>query len=254
VATVNTFFGRALRKDGGLEAVANADVLLMQELFNPTTDELEKTLGAYGFELLAAGGHFGLAIALRSDSAFTPTDSPARSTVLQPIGSIERSLTTRFAKQPLDYSDLGVLAVELESPDRHRLKIATTHLPVVTQFRQRPRFLTQLQSELADSYYDGPLVLTGDMNHYPGPLKADLAFRRAAGLAAVDVGGEKTWPSRRTSFVGSRLSRLVGGHLDDILYRGDGMEVVQLQVADVASDHRALIATFAIDPLASGSR
>jgi endonuclease/exonuclease/phosphatase (EEP) superfamily protein YafD len=115
-------------------------------------------------------------------------------------------------------------------------------------------FLTQLQSELADSYYDGPLVLTGDMNHYPGPLKADLAFRRAAGLAAVDVGGEKTWPSRRTSFVGSRLSRLVGGHLDDILYRGDGMEVVQLQVADVASDHRALIATFAIDPLASGSR
>jgi endonuclease/exonuclease/phosphatase family metal-dependent hydrolase len=247
VATVNTYFGRAVIDDGGLEAVANADVLLMQELFNPAGAGLESTLHEYGFELLAAGGHFGLAIALRSNSAFVRTDKPARSTVLQQVGSIERKLITRFAKQQLEYSDLGVLAAHIETTDGHRLTIATTHLPVVTSFRQRPRFLAQLLPELADPYYDGPLVLSGDMNHYPGPKRADLAFRWAAGLTAVDLGDEITWPSRKTTYAGRTISRLFGGQLDDILYRGSGMDSVHNEVVDVASDHRAVVATLTMN-------
>jgi endonuclease/exonuclease/phosphatase (EEP) superfamily protein YafD len=246
VATVNTYFGRAVVDDGGLEALANADVLLMQELFNPAAAALEPRLHKYGFELLAAGGHFGLAIALRSDSAFARAEQPVRSTVLQQVGAIERTLIARFAKQQLEYTDLGVLAAQLETPEGHRLAIATTHLPVVTSFRQRARFLTQLRTELADTYYDGPLVLSGDMNHYPGPKKADLAFRRAAGLTAVDLGSAITWPSRRRSYAGRKLSRLFGGQLDDILYRGSGIGVVHNDVMDVASDHRAVVATFTI--------
>ncbi len=246
VATVNTYFGRAVARAGGLDAVANADVLLLQELFSPAASGLEKRLHSYGFDLVAAGGHFGLAIALRTDSAFVYSGEPVRSAVLEQVGSIERRLTTRFAKHPLEYSDFGVLAAHLDAPDGRRVVIATTHLPVVSSFRQRRRFLSKLPTELNDAYYDGPLVLTGDMNHWPGPLKADLAFRRAARLTAVDLGDEITWPSRRTSPVGRRLTRVFGGRLDDILYRGSGIDVVHQEVVDVASDHRAVVATVAI--------
>jgi endonuclease/exonuclease/phosphatase family metal-dependent hydrolase len=246
VATVNTYFGRAVIEDGGLEAVAGADVLLMQELFNPTAYGLEPTLHKLGFELLGAGGHFGLGIALRSDSAFVRRSNPVRSAVLDQVGSIERKLTARFTTHPLEYSDFGVLAAQLETPGGGQLTIATTHLPVVTSFRQRTRFLSQLPAELADPYYDGTLVLSGDMNHYPGPKRADLTFRRAAGLTAVDLADEITWPSRRTSPWANRLTRLLGGQLDDILYRGDGLEFVDKRVLDVSSDHRAVVATFAI--------
>jgi endonuclease/exonuclease/phosphatase family metal-dependent hydrolase len=249
VATVNTYFGRAVIEDGGLVAVAEADVLLMQELFNPTAYGLEPRLHELGFELLAAGGHFGLGIALRSDSAFAHTGDPVRSTVLEQVGSVERRLTARFTKHQSEYSDFGILGAQFGTPEGRRVAIATTHLPVVTSFRQRPRFLRQLAPELADPYYDGLLVLTGDMNHYPGPKRADLDFRRAAGLTAIDLTDEITWPSRRKSQLRNRLSRLLGGQLDDIVYRGDGLEFVHRQVVDVASDHRAVVATFAINPL-----
>jgi endonuclease/exonuclease/phosphatase (EEP) superfamily protein YafD len=246
VATVNTYLGRTVIEDRGLAAVAHADVLLMQELFNPTAYGLEPTLHRQGFELIAAAGHFGLGIALRSDSAFVSAGEPVRSTVLQPASTIERTLIARFSKQQLEYSDLGVLASHFETPEGRRLTIATTHLPVVTSFRQRSRFLSQLPRELSDPYYDGALVITGDMNHWPGPMKADLAFRRAVGLAAVDLGDEVTWPSRRTSYAGRKLGRLFGGQLDDILYRGSGMQFEHAEVVDVPSDHRAVVATFTI--------
>jgi endonuclease/exonuclease/phosphatase family metal-dependent hydrolase len=256
VATVNTYFGRAIVEDRGLEAVANADVLLMQEVFDPTGYRLEARLHAYGFDLLAVGGHFGLAIALKSSSAFTSTSTPARSTVLEQVGSVERTLTTRFVKQQIEYSDFGVLAVQLDTPDGHRLAIATTHLPVVTSFRQRGRFLAHLRPELANPYYDGIFVISGDMNHWPGPKKADVAMRRAAGLSAVDLRNEITWPSRRTRTSAKVLTRLVGGQLDDILYRGRGIEFVNQKVVDVASDHRAVVATFGLasDPIGDDQR
>jgi endonuclease/exonuclease/phosphatase (EEP) superfamily protein YafD len=85
------------------------------------------------------------------------------------------------------------------------------------------------------------------MNHWPRPKKADLAFRRTAGLTAVDLSNEITWPSRRTDAADGRLRRFVSGQLDDILYRGSGIEFVHREVVDVPSDHRAVVATFAID-------
>lgn len=247
VATVNTYFGRAVTEDGGLDAVADADVLLMQEVFSPVGYGLEPRLHNYGFELLAAGGHFGLAIALKSNSAFTSTGEPPRATVLQQIGTVERVLTPIFVRQELEYSDLGVLAAHLQTPGGRRLTVATTHLPVMTSFRQRSRFLAQLPAELADRYYRGLLVLSGDMNHYPGPSKADLSFRRAAGLTAVDLSREITWPSRKPGDVGRKIWRHLGGQLDDILFRGRGIDFGREEVVDVASDHRAVVATFSVD-------
>ena len=166
--------------------------------------------------------------------------------MLQQAGSIERTLLARFSKQQLEYSDLGVLAARLETSEGLRLTVATTHLPVVTSFRQRARFLAALPGELADPFYDESLILGGDMNHWPGPKRADLAFRRTAALTAVDLTGEVTWPSRRTSEAGRIRGRLLGGQLDDIVYRGSDLSVTHRHIVDIASDHRAVVVTFAI--------
>ena len=108
--------------------------MLLQELFSPTADGLEARLNGLGFELVAVGGHFGLGIAVRANSAFAYAGQPVRSTVLEQVGSIERTLIARFAKPELEYSDMGVLAAELGTPDGRRLVVASTHLPVVTSF------------------------------------------------------------------------------------------------------------------------
>lgn len=247
VATVNTYLGRTIKTAHGLAPLADADVILLQELFSPAGYGLEPSLHSVGFDLVAAEGHSGLGIALRSDSAYRYTGVPVRSTVLEQAGTAERVLLTTLSREPLEYADLGVLAAELDGPDGARLVAATTHLPVVTAFRQRARFLSQLSLELSDLFYDGLLVLTGDMNHWPGPRKADLAFRRRAGLAAVDLDQQITWPSRRTGRAGRTVTRVIGGQLDDILYRSGAMNCVDREIVHVASDHRAVIATFTID-------
>ena len=246
VATVNTYLGRTIKTARGLAPLARADVILMQELFSPAGYGLETSLQSVGFELVAAEGHSGLGIAVRSDSAYRYAGDPVRSTVLEQAGRAERVLLSKLSREPLEYADLGVLAAQLDGPGGSRLVAATTHLPVVTAFRQRARFLSRLPLELADPYYDGPLVLTGDMNHWPGPRRADLAFRRRAGLAAVDLGQEITWPSRRTDRAERTVNRVVGGQLDDILYRRSAMTCVEREVVHVASDHRAVVATFTI--------
>src|ERR1700709_714994 len=106
VATVNTYLGRAVLREGGLDALAHADVLLMQELFSPAGYQLEARLRGYGFDLLAVGGHFGLGIALKTSSAFRHVDTPARSIVLEQVGTVEHKLTNKFSKCELEYSDL----------------------------------------------------------------------------------------------------------------------------------------------------
>ena len=246
VATVNTYLGRTIKTPRGLAPLARADVILMQELFSPAAYGVETSLQDVGFDLVAAEGHSGLGIAVRSDSAYRNAGQPVRSTVLEQAGRAERVMLSKFSREPLEYSDLGVLAAQLDGPGGHRLVVVTTHLPVVIAFRQRARFLSRLSLELADPYYDGSLVLTGDMNHWPGPRKADLAFRRRAGFAAVDLGQDITWPSRRTDRAEKTVNRVVGGQLDDILYRPGAMQCVQQEVVHVASDHRAVMATFTI--------
>lgn len=246
VATVNTYFGRTIKTARGLAPLVHADVIMLQELYSPDGYGIETSLQSVGFDLVAAEGHSGLGIAVRSDSAYRYAGDPVRSTVLEQAGRAERALLSRFSREPLEYADLGVLAAQLEGPGESRVVAATTHLPVVTAFRQRARFLSRLPLELADPYYDGQLVLTGDMNHWPGPRKADLEFRRRAGLAAVDLGQEITWPSRKTDRAERTLNRVLGGQLDDILYRRDAMTCVEREVVHVASDHRAIVATFTI--------
>ena len=108
VATVNTYLGRAVIDDGGFAALADADVLLMQELFNPTAYGLEPRLRSHGFDLLAAGGHFGLGIALLPRLGL-PSDIASGAVFL---ASDEGSFITGVLL-PID----GGLTCHLEMPD-----------------------------------------------------------------------------------------------------------------------------------------
>jgi endonuclease/exonuclease/phosphatase (EEP) superfamily protein YafD len=103
--------------------------------------------------------------------------------------------------------------------------------------------LTKAATELQNPYYDGTLLIAGDMNHYPGPRSADISFRKKSDLVAVDLGGKFTWPSKDAGFLESKLGRFYSGQLDDVLYRGN-IAPVKVEVMDAMSDHKAIKVTF----------
>lgn len=247
VATINTFFGRAIKAEAGLESVSDSDVLLLQELYNPADYGLESSLNQQGFKIIAAAGHFGLGIALRRDSDINYVEGTVRETVLQKLSSLALILTKKYARHHLEFIDRGVLAAQFVTQKGTKITLASTHLPVVTAPRKRALFLSQLASEINNPYYTaGNLIIAGDMNHYPRAKKIDLAFRKTAKMNAVDLGNEYTWPSKRTGYLESKLNKIYCGQFDDILYRGGELELSNHEVVDVESDHRAVVATFSI--------
>lgn len=245
VATANTFFGKAIQAESGLKELSQADVLLLQELYSPTAYGLEASLDKQGFDLIAAGGHFGLGIALRQDSKIKYIEGTVRESVLQKLGGFGLTLTKKYARHHIEFTDRGIIAAQFVTQGGAKLTLASTHLPVVTAPRKRALFLKQLAAELEEPYYKGDgLILAGDMNHYPKAKRVDLDFRRQANLQAVDIGNDFTWPSKNTGYLESKLNKLYCGQFDDILYRGDDIQLFDHEVIDIESDHRAIIATF----------
>lgn len=245
VATINTFFGRAIKAQEGFKELAHADILLLQELYSPSTYGVEESLNKQGFHLLACGGHFGLGIAVRIDSDIQLIEGTVRESVFQKLSAFSSTVTNRYARHKLDYTDQGMLAAQIKTKQGMKLTVVSTHTPVVTAPRKRALFLRQMAEELQDPYYqDGALILAGDMNHYPKPKKADFLFRKSAGLRAVDLKGGFTWPSKNTGYLESKLNRFYGGQLDDILYREEHLRVIDFRIIDVESDHRAVLTVF----------
>jgi hypothetical protein len=62
--TANTQFNKLIHALYGFERVKDANVLLMQEVSNPSRDNLNTVLNTAGFNLINVAGIFGLAIAL----------------------------------------------------------------------------------------------------------------------------------------------------------------------------------------------
>ncbi len=244
VATANTFFGRTVRAYDGFKPFTNADILLLQEVYTPIVDSLKQHLQQAGFDLIHAGGHFGLAMALRSSNGVSLMPGTVRESVLQHVSKFGIALAKHYSRQKLEYSDRGVLAATFVTAGGIKFTIATTHLPVMTAPRKRAQFLIRLADELRNPYYNDPLILTGDMNHYPGPRSVDHAFWKIANMVAVDMQGKPTWPSKSTGALERKLGRFYAGQLDNVLYRGQGIESVDTQVIDVISDHRAVFANF----------
>ena len=75
-------------------------------------------------------------------------------------------------------------------------------------------------------------------------LNRDIAEEYASHLEEAVLAGRDPAEAKRA--LGNTLRRVLGGQLDDILYRGSGMQPVQQAVVSVPSDHRAVVAAFTI--------
>lgn len=252
VATANTHEGRMLRDADGLAPFTDGgvDTLLMQEVLGVDQPDLEARLLQDNYTLAHFDRPSGLAIAVNRDSAFQTQEGSERTEVLQAaekIGEVARRLNIDMANR---LRQRGLIAVKLASAES-TVTVATTHPIVFVRALARAKQVGAIGEVLDDEYYrDDPLVVGGDMNHYPGPRKVDLRMHAATGLTAVEF-DEATWriAGSRHHWLAAIGSRVTGreidsfdAELDAILYRG--LVAGKNSVVDITSDHRAAISDF----------
>jgi endonuclease/exonuclease/phosphatase family metal-dependent hydrolase len=239
VATVNTHMGEVFKTPQGLEALAEADILLMQEV---CIEEyaLSKQLAEYDFSLTVLASGLGLAIAHRQPLDYIETQVET----VQPESKLSdlASGQTRFRMRAR-----GLLSAVFQTREDSELAVATTHPTVPLRFRSRARHVSALPAVLP---HGDRLVVAGDMNHWPGPRKVDTQFRDEAGLHAVAIGQQPTFDVSRTRYswlehAEERFGIPINGQLDAMLYRGD-LEPEETTVVDVPSDHRAIMTRFVL--------
>ena len=112
ISTSNTHWGRVLKSSNGLSSIANADILLLQEVIDSRDDVLQH-LAQEGFNLIHLASRFGLAIAVRSNSEVTLVLNSVREYRLEQMGVIERYLIQKGAKRSHQFTEHGLLAVKL---------------------------------------------------------------------------------------------------------------------------------------------
>lgn len=253
VATANEQFGRMIREPGGFDAIQHADVLLLQEALD-APDRTEEYLRCGGFTLAHREPELGLAIAVGMDGPFYPVHASQRTIELSPaISDKGGQRESVFAKR---FRARGLIGVKLFNAFYNtEITVATAHPVVPVRFAARAKQIRAMGRALQDSYFAGPLILGGDMNHYPAPRAVDYDVAEAAGMERVDIGSAATWKmegsnserlGRVAAFVTRKRLGDFDGQLDALLYRGDGMTVQDASVEEIESDHRAIIATFSI--------
>lgn len=257
VATVNTHWGSLLHAADGLDPVADADIVLLQEVIDPDNDCREDLLEAAGFTLVYAAGRFGLAILARTATQFQMVPGSLREHLLQKMDAVEIRLMQRWAGRPHGFTEHGMISARFTTPDKKVVTVANVHPSMPVKPVARSIQVSLMAGLLTGSDYAGPLVVAGDMNHYRRPGLVDEAMRKSASLVRVDLGEEVTWQARGTGqeILLGALARLqkrpttdFDGQLDAVLYRGDGLELSSAAVVDVKSDHRAVITTFSLSP------
>lgn len=240
VATVNTYFAQALRRHGGIDAILPCDIIAFQELYDPSPED-ERRISQLGFELVAVHGATGLGIAIRSEAHIVCKTQSIRQVILQSAGKLGVVGACRIAGRATEYTGHGILAAKFAVGNVH-FTLAVAHAPIVMAPWKRKPYIDALTTELADSYYDGPLIVVGDMNHYPGPHAIDAKFCKTIGLSYVAY-PRATWPSRNAKVYERAIGLLRPGILDVILYR-EFEEPSAVSTIDVMSDHCATRATF----------
>lgn len=217
----------------------------MQET-HPERDNIEDRLAREtDLRLIHSAGGYGLAIAARKDfdiKSKSQTTLQERSRLFNAVCNIggENSMTAYRLRAR------GMLQATLTTPDGYVFTAATTHPTVPVKPYTRTKQIKRLGEELEN--IDGPFIIGGDMNHWPGPRVADLRMCELAGLQRTDLQGETTYRIEdsnhswigRIAFVRSRAA----GELDALLYKGDSLAIIGSRVIDIASDHRAIIANF----------
>ena len=263
VATANTKLGHMVRINGGLEPVADVDVLLLQEV-HPDRDDLESRLHTEtDLELAISAGGLGLAIAVHKDLPITGTDE-AR--------FIERGRFSRFAVCHLGEENIagfrmrarGVLSATVEL-DEQSVEFMSVHAPVAFYPPGRRLYNQRFADMMSSLPPDHPIIVGGDWNSWPRASRHDKEIRERASLLTVDLQGQSTFCTDGTIFenISNGIQRLAplaeragidpayfswDGELDALLYRnsddGVDIEVVQSEVVPTLSDHGAILATF----------
>lgn len=257
IATANTHFGQMLRTEGGLDPVARADVILFQEVFNAEVDGLLRCLQKAGFTLLHCAPQFGLAIALRNGSPLQFISGSAQEHRIAEMGIIERMVIEKATGRSLVFNERGIISCTLADNRGRHTTVATAHptTPLAIKPRARHQQIVKLKSLLNEKYTNDRLILGGDMNHYPRPRKIDMSLHRSANLTPVNLGDTPTWYVRDSkeeflfklpSFLLRRSIDTFNGQHDIILYRQPSLRVDAIEVVDIPSDHRAIIASFSI--------
>ncbi|HEV7454438.1 MAG TPA: endonuclease/exonuclease/phosphatase family protein [Candidatus Saccharimonadales bacterium] len=262
LATANTHFGRMTRSVDGLQPIAHADILTLQEQRDPEADKLQVQLDRNDFTLVHAAGRYGLAMAIRTGSSLAVVPGSQRQEMLKGMNGVERRLKKRGSRLAGNLPERGIIAVQFIAPEGP-LSIATAHPLPPLRRRSRNTQIGRVGLALADPYYNGNLIVAGDWNHYPAARLADIAMRQSAQLSTVDIGSEPTWgfrglhqewaaravsmvahPSRENlSNRGEQYLDSYDGQLDAVLYRGD-LQCTGAEVVSIESDHRAIVATF----------
>ena len=247
VATVNTFSSRLLTLPGGLGPVlaARPDVLALQEVHHLDAGAVARVLAAAG--LAPSAAHLPAGLVLAHDPRRVRLTGPPLRATLQPAGPL-----LRWSDH---WHERGALAASyaLQGDDRPVVTVATAHLIVFARAIARGNQVRRLHRALADPRLaTGPLVLAGDMNHYPGPARPDRALARGLGLRHVELEAP-TWRIRgsKHEWLARAGARLTGwdverfdAELDAVLYRD--LEPVRVDVVDVPSDHGAVVCRFAL--------
>ena len=260
VASANTHYGRMMGEPGGFAGIQHADVFLLQETHH-TSEQARRNLSKAGFVIAHEAPDMGLTIAVNQDSGFQPVDGSVRVSTFTAPSLIAGLLRERLGEGLADrFRPRGMIALKLSNKGvacgpHKEVTVATTHPVVPVRFRARGAQVHAMGHALADDYFAGPLVVGGDMNHYPSPRRTDRKMAQTAGLSRVSLGQEPTW-----RIVGSNSERLgralaymlhmetvtdFDAQLDAVLYRG-GLELRTSSVEDIASDHRAIVAEFEV--------
>jgi len=247
VATVNTFSSRLLTLPEGLEPVvaARPDVLALQEVHHLEAAAVERVLAAAG--LVTSTAHLPAGLVLAHDPRRVRLVAPPLRATLQPAGPL-----LRWSDH---WHERGALAgtYALCDDEERVVTVATAHLIVFARAIARGNQVRRLHRALADPRLaTGPLVLAGDMNHYPGPARPDRALARGLGLRHVELdaptwrirGSKHEWLARAGAHLTGWDVERFDAELDAVLYRD--LEPVQVEVVDVASDHGAVVCRFAL--------
>lgn len=250
VATVNTHEARMLRDTNGLVPFSKVDTdfLLMQEVLRISHQDLEARLGRDGFGIAHFDSETGLAIALSHRSKFHPAQGSARTDTLTEPTAFSRWSTRDGGRFSTRLRRRGLIAVKAASGDSV-VTVANTHPIIFLRALARAKQISKIGELIMGDYYgDYPLILGGDMNHYPGPHLVDRELMLGAGLKSVQLdqptwrirGSKHEWAARVASRVYGKSIDEFDAVLDAILYRG--LTVDSVKTAAVASDHDAVIA------------
>nr|WP_281720480.1 endonuclease/exonuclease/phosphatase family protein [Nitrosomonas nitrosa] len=240
IGTANSYLGKMLKDPEGLKAFADTDILLLQEV-DPVAEQIEKLIAETDFRLAQISVGVGLAILHRETVEPVPNLSDGL-TLLQATPTYQRRILQKFREHPLQTVGRGTLQARFRTVDDQELTAVTGHANVPLKPIRRAKYVAMLADVMAT--VQGPAVLAGDMNHWPGPQAVDHEMVSRAKLERVAL-DRPTYTSLNSQhrWMG-RLGINIEGEFDAMMYTPQHLEAVKSEVRDISSDHRAIVTQF----------